>query len=78
MLWEWVAPIELFVESRSGVLHRNPIASPRPWGLLGNGLTNEEKQAHYLRREHLIDRACVQEIVPPSVRNIAVTRVKRP
>ncbi len=31
------------------------------------GLTNDEKRAHLidLRREHLIDQVCVQEILPP-------------
>jgi hypothetical protein len=30
-------------------------------------LTNEEKRAHLtdLRREHLIDKICIQEILPP-------------
>jgi hypothetical protein len=34
---------------------------------LGASLTNEEKKAHLadLRREHLIDQVCVQEILPP-------------
>ena len=35
----------------------------------GNGarLTNDEKRAHLtdLKREHLIDQVCVQEILPP-------------
>ena len=34
---------------------------------IGAHLTNDEKQAHLtdLKREHLIDQACVQEILPP-------------
>jgi hypothetical protein len=34
---------------------------------LGAHLTNDEKRAHLadLRREHLIDQVCVQEILPP-------------
>ena len=34
---------------------------------IGANLTNEEKRAHLadLRREHLIDQVCVQEILPP-------------
>ena len=34
---------------------------------IGANLTNEEKRAHLidLRREHLIDKVCVQEILPP-------------
>jgi hypothetical protein len=34
---------------------------------LGANLTNEQKRAHLadLRREHLIDQICVQEILPP-------------
>jgi hypothetical protein len=34
---------------------------------VGANLTNEEKRAHLtdLRREHLIDQVCVQEILPP-------------
>ncbi|MFZ1211323.1 MAG: hypothetical protein WAN94_24770, partial [Pseudolabrys sp.] len=34
---------------------------------IGAHLTNEEKRAHLadLRREHLIDQGCVQEILPP-------------
>lgn len=34
---------------------------------IGAALTNEEKRAHLadLRREHLIDQVCVQEILPP-------------
>ena len=34
---------------------------------IGARLTNDEKRAHLtdLRREHLIDRVCVQEILPP-------------
>ncbi len=34
---------------------------------IGAGLTNDEKRAHLidLRREHLIDQVCVQEILPP-------------
>jgi hypothetical protein len=33
----------------------------------GAHLTNEEKRAHLtdLRRQHLIDQVCVQEILPP-------------
>jgi hypothetical protein len=34
---------------------------------IGAHLTNDEKRAHLsdLKREHLIDRVCVQEILPP-------------
>jgi hypothetical protein len=34
---------------------------------IGGHLTNDEKRAHLtdLRREHLIDQVCVQEILPP-------------
>jgi hypothetical protein len=34
---------------------------------IGANLTNEEKRAHLadLRRQHLIERVCVQEILPP-------------
>ena len=34
---------------------------------IGANLTNEEKRAHLvdLRREHLIDKVCVQEVLPP-------------
>jgi len=34
---------------------------------IGAHLTNEEKRAHLidLRRDHLIDQVCVQEILPP-------------
>jgi hypothetical protein len=34
---------------------------------IGANLTNDEKRAHLadLRREHLIDRVCIQEILPP-------------
>ena len=34
---------------------------------IGAHLTNEEKRSHLtdLRREHLIDQVCVQEILPP-------------
>jgi hypothetical protein len=34
---------------------------------IGANLTNEEKRAHLidLRREHLIDKICTQEILPP-------------
>jgi hypothetical protein len=34
---------------------------------IGASLTNDEKRAHLadLRREHLIDQVCVQEILPP-------------
>jgi len=34
---------------------------------IGANLTNEEKRAHLIdiRREHLIDQVCVQEILPP-------------
>jgi hypothetical protein len=34
---------------------------------IGSHLTNDEKRAHLtdLRREHLIDQVCVQEILPP-------------
>jgi hypothetical protein len=34
---------------------------------IGAHLTNDEKRAHLadLRREHLIDQVCVQEVLPP-------------
>ena len=34
---------------------------------IGSRLTNDQKRAHLidLRREHLIDQVCVQEILPP-------------
>src|ERR1035441_2575447 len=34
---------------------------------IGPSLTNEEKRTHLadLRRQHLIDQVCVQEILPP-------------
>jgi hypothetical protein len=34
---------------------------------VGAHLTNDEKRAHLsdLRREHLIDQVCIQEILPP-------------
>ena len=34
---------------------------------IGANLTNDEKRAHLvdLRREHLIEQVCVQEILPP-------------
>jgi hypothetical protein len=34
---------------------------------IGAHLTNDEKRAHLtdLKREHLIDHLCVQEIIPP-------------
>jgi hypothetical protein len=34
---------------------------------VGSHLTNEEKRAHLsdLRRQHLIDQVCIQEILPP-------------
>jgi hypothetical protein len=34
---------------------------------IGANLTNDEKRAHLtdMRREHLIDQVCVQEILPP-------------
>ena len=34
---------------------------------IGANLINEEKRAHLidLKREHLIDQVCVQEILPP-------------
>lgn len=34
---------------------------------IGANLTNDEKKAHLIdiRREHLIDQACIQEILPP-------------
>jgi hypothetical protein len=34
---------------------------------IGANLTNDEKKAHLtdLRRDHLIDQVCVQEILPP-------------
>jgi hypothetical protein len=35
---------------------------------IGANLTNDEKKAHLIdiRREHLIDRVCIQEILPPA------------
>ena len=38
---------------------------------LGANLTNDEKRAHLadLKREHLIDRVCIQEILPPENRD---------
>ena len=37
---------------------------------IGASLTNDEKRAHLadIRREHLIDQVCVQEIIPPEKR----------
>ena len=34
---------------------------------IGANLTNDEKRAHLidLKREHLIDQVCIQEILPP-------------
>ena len=34
---------------------------------IGAHLTNDEERAHLtdLKREHLIDQVCVQEIIPP-------------
>ncbi len=34
---------------------------------IGANLTNEEKRAHLsdLKRDHLIDQVCIQEILPP-------------
>jgi len=34
---------------------------------IGANLTNDEKRAHLidLRREHLIEQVCIQEILPP-------------
>jgi hypothetical protein len=34
---------------------------------VGANLTNDEKRAHLqdLRRDHLIDQVCVQEVLPP-------------
>jgi hypothetical protein len=34
---------------------------------IGAHLTNDEKRAHLMdiRREHLIDQVCIQEIIPP-------------
>ena len=32
---------------------------------IGAHLTNGEKRAHDLKREHLIDQVCIQEILPP-------------
>ena len=36
---------------------------------IGANLTNDEKRAHLadLRRDHLIDQVCVQEILPPEM-----------
>jgi hypothetical protein len=36
---------------------------------IGANLTNDEKRAHLidLKREHLIDQVCTQEILPPEV-----------
>jgi hypothetical protein len=40
---------------------------------IGANLTNDEKRAHLadLRREHLIDQVCIQEILPPEKRQAA-------
>ena len=37
---------------------------------IGAHLTNDEKRAHLadLKREHLIDQVCIQEILPPKKR----------
>ncbi len=34
---------------------------------VGANLTNDQKRAHLadIRREHLVDQVCVQEIIPP-------------
>ena len=34
---------------------------------IGANVTNQEKRAHLadIRREHLIDQVCVQEVLPP-------------
>jgi len=34
---------------------------------IGANLTNDEKRAHLidLKREHLIDQVCIQEVLPP-------------
>ena len=34
---------------------------------IGSRLTNDQKRAHLtdIRREHLIDQVCIQEILPP-------------
>jgi hypothetical protein len=34
---------------------------------IGANLTNDEKRAHLadIRREHLIDQICIQEVLPP-------------
>ena len=34
---------------------------------IGSHLTNDQKRAHLtdIRREHLIDQVCIQEILPP-------------
>ena len=36
---------------------------------IGANLTNDEKKAHLidLKREHLIEQVCIQEILPPEV-----------
>jgi hypothetical protein len=36
---------------------------------IGANLTNDQKKAHLadLKREHLIDEVCIQEILPPEV-----------
>jgi hypothetical protein len=43
-----------------GVFHKGTKGWPAP-------LTNDEKRAHLidLKREHLIDQVCIQEILPP-------------
>lgn len=35
---------------------------------IGSNLTNEEKKNHLIdiKREHLIDKVCIQEVMPPS------------
>ena len=43
---------------------------------IGANLTNDEKRAHLidLKREHLIDQVCVQEILPPENRLLGFRR----
>jgi hypothetical protein len=45
---------------------------------IGANLTNDEKRAHLidLRREHLIDQVCIQEILPPESVSTATATVE--
>jgi hypothetical protein len=50
-----------------GAQARCPDALWLPIRTLGANLTNDEKRAHLidLRRDHLIDQVCIQEVLPP-------------